>query len=91
VEDLAAHVEAALLTDLAGAWPVADNHPCTSREIAEYCAQLLKLPPPESVPAAAVHRTRRANRKVDGSAIRQLLGIDLIYPSYREGIPASLE
>ena len=31
-----------------------------------------------------------ANRRVDGSAIRRLLGITLRYPSYRTGIPASL-
>ena len=30
VDDLAAHVEAALLSDITGAWPVADEHPCTS-------------------------------------------------------------
>jgi nucleoside-diphosphate-sugar epimerase len=90
VDDLAAHAEAALLSDLSGAWPVADDHPCTSREIAEYCAALLGVPMPESVAAAAVHRTRRADRKVDGSAVRSLLGIDLLYPSYRQGIPASM-
>lgn len=90
VDDLAAHVVAALLTDRNGAWPVADEHPCTSLEIAEFCAKLLNISVPESVPAEAAHRTRRADRKVDGSAIRRILGITLRYPSYREGIPASL-
>jgi len=85
VEDLATHVEAALLSDITGAWPVADEEPCTSREIAEYCARLLNcpLPPPREL---RVH----SNRRVDGSAIRRALGITLQYPSYRVGIPASL-
>ena len=39
---------------------------------------------------AEVSETRRSNRKVDGRAIRRLLGIELRYPSYRTGIPASL-
>ena len=34
--------------------------------------------------------TRRANRRVDGTAIRRALGLSLRYPSYREGIVASL-
>ena len=84
VEDLATHVEAALLSDVTGAWPVADEEPCTSREIVEFCANLLKLPlpPPRE---SRIH----SNRRVDGSAIRRALGITLQYPSYRVGIPLS--
>ena len=86
VDDLAAHAEAALLSDLEGAYPVADEHPCTTREIAEFCASLLNISPPTS---ATPPRTI-SNRRVDGSAIRHALGIRLQYPSYRTGIPASL-
>ena len=90
VDDLAAHAEAALLSEAIGAWPVADDYACTSIEIAEYCAGLLGVPMPESVPSAEAHRTRRADRNVDGRAVRRLLGVELHYPSFREGIPASL-
>lgn len=90
VEDLATHVEAALLSTLEGAWPVADDHPCTSREIAGFCATLLAVPMPPSVDPAGLHFTRRTDRRVDGSAIRKRLGISLQYPTYREGIPACL-
>lgn len=87
VEDLASHVEAGLLSELTGAFPVADEEPCTTREIAEFCSQLLGVPMPKQAP-----ETKRAtgNRRVDGSAIRRALGITLRYPSYREGIPAAL-
>lgn len=91
VEDLATHIERALLTDISGAWPVADGHPCTSLEIAAYTARLLRIPLPESSPAEDVHHTRRADRRVDGSAIRKALNLTLRYPSYREGIPAALK
>jgi nucleoside-diphosphate-sugar epimerase len=84
VDDLAAHVEAGLLSDITGAYPVADDEPCTSREIAEFCAKLLDLPmPPEQA------KTFSTSRRVDGSAIRRALGITLRYPSYRVGVPAS--
>jgi len=89
VDDLATHAEAALLSDLEGAYPVADEEPCTTREIAEFCAGLLHLPSvPHPTPATKARAT--SNRRVDGSAIRRALGITLTYPSYRTGIPASL-
>jgi nucleoside-diphosphate-sugar epimerase len=90
VEDLATHVEAALDSEVGGAWPVADELPCPSREIAAFCAELLHIPMPESVDPGLLHQTRQSNRRVDGSAIRRALGISLRYPTYREGIPASL-
>jgi nucleoside-diphosphate-sugar epimerase len=87
VEDLAAHVEASLLSEVTGAYPVADEEPCTSREIAEFCARLhnTKLEGGHEEPPRF-----SSNRRVDGSAIRRLLGIKLAYPSYRDGIPAAL-
>jgi nucleoside-diphosphate-sugar epimerase len=91
VEDLAAHVEAALLSELTGAYPVGDELPCTSREIAEFCARLLNIPMPPAVSREVLHETRRADRRVDGRAIRAQLGITLRYPTYREGIQASLD
>lgn len=91
VDDLARLAEAALLSDLTGAYPVADAYPCPSREIAEYCARLLGVGPPFSAEVGDVPESRRTNRRVDGSAICRLLGMELQYPSYREGIPAALE
>jgi nucleoside-diphosphate-sugar epimerase len=90
VDDLAAHVLAALHQGVTGAWPVADEHPCSQREMASFCAELLNLPmPPHTAPTSNAE-TLRANRRVDGSAIRRCLGISLRYPSYREGVPASI-
>jgi nucleoside-diphosphate-sugar epimerase len=91
VDDLATHVEAALLPTIRGAFPVADEEPCTSLEIAHFCARLLNLPVtcvqrPEAAPAPRF----ATNRRVDGSAIRRALGITLKYPSYRVGIPAAV-
>jgi nucleoside-diphosphate-sugar epimerase len=90
VEDLAEQAAAALSSEVTGAYPVADEEPCPSYEIARFCAGLLGLPMPPAADAAELHHTRGANRRVDGSAIRKALGITLQYPSYRVGIPASL-
>lgn len=90
VDDLAAHAEAALLSEVTGSWPVADEEPCTSREIAEFCARMLNLKVPAGHESAARSPRFANNRQVDGSAIRRELGITLAYPSYRVGIPAVL-
>ncbi len=90
VDDLAAIATAALLSDLTGAYPVADEEPCSSLEITEFCARLIGLKSLESVTSEEVSETRRSNRQVDGRAIRELLGVELQYPSYRLGIPASI-
>jgi len=90
VDDLAAVADAALFSDLIGTYPVADEAPCSSAEMARFCAGLLSLPLPEPVDRAAVHHTRRANRRVDGRAIFRLLGVRLRHPSYRTGVPAAL-
>lgn len=90
VEDLASIVTAALFADLTGAYPVADDEPCPSREIVAFCAQLLELPMPPSAGSEELDETRRSDRRVDGSRIRELLGVELAYPSYRTGIPAAL-
>lgn len=86
VEDLARLAAAALLSPVTGAYPVADRHACTSREIAEWCASHFQLPPPVYAPIGEVPPSRRNNRQVDGRAICRLLGVDLLYPSYREGL-----
>ncbi len=91
VDDLAAITTAALLSRVTGAFPVADDDPCTSSEMAHFCAELLGVDLPPAIPASEAHRTRRANRRVDGSAIRRILGVDLRYPSYRTGVPAALQ
>jgi nucleoside-diphosphate-sugar epimerase len=90
VDDLAAICEAALASEITGAYPVADEEPCTARQMAAFCADLLGLPVPEPTDPAALHRTRQVDRRVDGRAILRLLGLTLRYPSYRTGVPAAL-
>lgn len=90
VDDLAALAEAAMFADATGAWPVADEEPARSRDLAAFVCELLGCPMPQSVSKEQLHETRRADRRVDGRAVCRLLGVRLRYPSYRQGIPASL-
>lgn len=90
VEDLAGIAHAALFAPLTGAYPVADELPCPSREIAQYCSEQYGWPMPASVTAAEVPVTRRTNRQVDGRAICESLGVRLSYPTYREGIAQAI-
>ncbi|MGC4053651.1 MAG: NAD-dependent epimerase/dehydratase family protein [Paludibaculum sp.] len=90
VDDLATLAEAAMFADATGAWPVADEEPARSRELAAFVCELLGCAMPQSVSIEQLHETRRADRRVDGRAVCRLLGVRLQYPSYRQGISASL-
>jgi nucleoside-diphosphate-sugar epimerase len=83
VEDLASIAVAALRSDADGAWPVADDEPATTREVAAFC-ELLGLP---ALPAGTAPRCGGIpGRHVNGRAVRRLLSVNFQYPSYREGI-----
>lgn len=84
VDDLAAVLEAGALSDLEGAWPLADEHPCSSDEIGAFCARLMRLA------QGAASTFPVAGRRVNGKAIRELLGVELRYPTYESGILESL-
>ncbi len=86
VDDLAEHAVRAMMADAVGAFPVADEAPSPSLEVARWTCAHLGIPLVAGEPAEP-----RRGRAVDGSAVRALLGVTLRYPTYREGVPACLE
>ena len=90
VEDLARIVASAMDRRLSGAFPVGDELPARSRDVARLCANLMGLEMPGTVADTDLTETRRADRRVDGGAVLQSLGLRLRYPTYREGVPACL-
>lgn len=90
VDDLAALAEAGLFSDLEGAFPVADDAPCSSDEIAAWCREYLGLPLFGIRPSQAWREPAIAGRRVDGRKVRQLLGVTLKYPAWEAGLQASL-
>jgi nucleoside-diphosphate-sugar epimerase len=86
VDDLAEHGVRAMLADAFGAFPVADEAPCPSLEVATWTCAYLGIPLVAGEPAEP-----RRGRSVNGSAVRAVLGVTLRYPTYREGVAACLE
>jgi nucleoside-diphosphate-sugar epimerase len=86
VDDLVALLDAAIDSLLCGSWPVADECPASSEDVALWCASEMKLETPHFPPA----KIQGSGRRVNGSKIRELFGVVLKYPTYRTGIAASL-
>jgi nucleoside-diphosphate-sugar epimerase len=88
VEDLAAIIEAGIFSNAEGAWPVADDMPCATAEIISWCAEFLNLKE-DTHRRPGIPRSI-SGRRVDGRKIREMLGVELKYPSWQAGIEASL-
>ena len=87
VDDLVQLLQAGLEADLQGAWPVADQEPCASMEIALWCARQF---------GGAMNRDRPESfstrgRAVDGSEIFQRLRVEARWPTWRTGLPACIQ
>jgi nucleoside-diphosphate-sugar epimerase len=83
-EDAAAFVLAALARAPAGAiLHGSDARPATRREVVEWIAARLGIPAPRTERASP-----GANRRILSARTRALLGIELEYPSFREGLAA---
>lgn len=83
IDDLATHVHAGVHADLTGAFPVADDEPATTADVAALAARLIGRPVP--VPSDEA-RVAHVPRQVDGREVREALGIRLRYPTYRVGM-----
>lgn len=86
VDDLAAVIEAGALSNLAGAWPLADDYPCATAEVAEWCAGIIRV----DLNSQWKEKIPVWGRRVDGRKIRELLGVELLYPKYDSGTLACL-
>lgn len=86
VDDLAALIQAAIGSNLEGAWPVADDEPCSTAEIAAWCADRFEIKDFH----LANDGPQITGRRVYGTRIREELRIELRYPSWKTGVPASL-
>ena len=99
VDDLvAAYLLAVEKQPLGQHFILADDVPCTMREFGEHLAKCLGARRPGSVPGFVVrlvmgryiHELVTMNCRVSNARARAVLGWDLRYPSYKEGIPASI-
>ncbi|HEU5055438.1 MAG TPA: NAD-dependent epimerase/dehydratase family protein [Kofleriaceae bacterium] len=96
VDDLgSAILAAAHAADLArSAYNVADDEPTRARDHADAVARLLGVPPPPSVPVEQASPEARdllgGDRRISNRRLRDELGVDLAFPTWREGLAHAL-
>ena len=98
VDDIAQTLLASIDRPNPGAiYNVADDEPAPPQDVITYAAELLGVEPPPEVPfdeadlSAAARSFYADNRRVANHRIRDELGVELLYPNYREGLKAILE
>jgi len=94
VEDIGRVTALAAPRKLAGTFNLADDEPAPPQDLVTYAARLMGVAPPPETPFEAAQMTEMArsfysdNKRVSNKAIKQALGIELLYPTYREGLEA---
>ena len=98
VDDIAQVLAASIAQPRPGAiYNVCDDDPAPPQDVLGHAAELLGLPVPAEVPFDEAGMTRMArsfygeNKRVRNRRIKEELGVELLYPTYREGLRAVLE
>lgn len=68
---------------------VGDREPAPHIDVVRFICETYGVPLPESVPLETLHASLRADRAVDPSRALGVLGVELKYPSYRQGMAPS--
>ena len=97
VDDISLVVALALRRGAAGRiWNVADDEPGPPQDVVAYAAGLMGVHVPPLIDYESVDLSEMArafyseNKRVSNRAIREILGADLTYPTYREGLAGLL-
>lgn len=94
VEDIGRVTALAAQRRLGGTFNLADDEPTPPQNLITYAAELMGVTPPPEVPFETANLTPMArsfyadNKRVSNAAIKTALGIELLYPTYREGLSA---
>ncbi len=95
VDDIAAAIAAGVARPEVGPLVnVTDDEPAPPQDVIAYAAELIGLPVPPDIPfeTADISPMARSfyssNKRVSNRVLREDLGVDLAYPTYREGIAA---
>jgi len=98
VADIAQTVTAAMVKDHAAhetrIFNVADDEPAPPQDVIEYAAKLIGAPLPPEIPFEKADLSPMArsfyegNKRIRNDKIKQVLGVNLKYPTYREGLRA---
>lgn len=97
VEDIARVTALAAERRLSGTFNLADDEPTPPQDVIAHAAGMIGLPVPPDMPFETAEMSPmqrsfyRDNKRVSNRAIKAALGIDLLYPTYREGLAQVLE
>ncbi len=82
---------------LDGTFNLADDEPAPPQDVIAHAAQMIGMDVPPDLPIETAEMTPmqrsfyRDNKRVSNQAIKQALGIELLYPTYRAGLSQILE
>lgn len=96
VADIARTIDAAFQRRSSGIFNVADDEPTPPGDPIVFAAKLLGMEPPPEIPFAEAQRSMSPfaqsfyvdRKRVKNAKIKSVLGVDLQFPSYREGLSA---
>ncbi|MEP7239345.1 MAG: SDR family oxidoreductase [Devosia sp.] len=94
VEDIGRVTALAAERRLAGTFNLSDDEPAPPQDLVAYAADKMGVPVPPDVPFETAQMTEMArsfygdNKRVSSAAIKQALGIELLYPNYPAGLDA---
>jgi dTDP-4-dehydrorhamnose reductase len=95
VDDIARVLVAAIDNDTGHRiYNVSDDEPAPPQDVVAYAAELLGLPVPPDIPFEAAGLAGMAasfwaeSKRIRNTRIRKDLGVELLYPTYREGVQA---
>jgi nucleoside-diphosphate-sugar epimerase len=97
VADIARITAHAAARRLEGIFNLADDEPAPPQDLVSFAAGLMGVAPPPEIPFESADFTPmqksfyRDNKRVSNRAIKQALGIELLYPTYRAGLAQVLE
>lgn len=97
VADIARVTALAAGQRLDGTFNLADDEPAPPQDVIAHAAQMIGLDVPPDLPIETAEMTPmqrsfyRDNKRVSNRAIKEALGIELLYPDYRAGLAQILE
>ena len=92
VEDIARVTKLAAEKRLDGVFNLADDEPAPPQDLIVYAAEKMGVEPPAEIPFERAEMSPMArsfyrdNKRVSNRAIKEALGIELLYPNYRAGL-----
>jgi nucleoside-diphosphate-sugar epimerase len=98
VADIAQAIDACFAQGAEGMFNLADDEPAPPQDVIAFAAELLGMAPPPQIPfekargamSAMAQSFYAENRRVRNGKLKNVLGVRLAYPTYRDGLRALL-